>query len=71
MAVVRPTRVCMLDFFCYGIQFYFLVLWDHGFHVESDHGCTSRIYFDNAADVIVEVLKSLTLEHAKRISCEL
>ena len=32
MTVVRSTRVCMLDFFCYSIQFYFLVIWDHGFH---------------------------------------
>ena len=33
--------------------------------VESDHGCTSRIYFDNAGDNLTPTLYNVTLTSQK------
>ena len=33
--------------------------------MESDHGCTSRIYFDNAGDIVTLMLYKVTLTSQK------
>ena len=36
--------------------------------VESDHGCTSRIYFDNAGDNVTLTLYNVTLTSKKHVN---
>ena len=36
--------------------------------VESDHGCPSRIYYDNAGDRVTPKFYNLTLNHKNHVS---